>query len=247
MRIQTSSYFQPITNHSALLLQHYQIETVPLCFACICPAEDPDKGRVAGYLTEQFLYWFRDLPWRKLSKYPEKYILRAEIKLQRIIERTMKELTFSNLYSHPTIHQSGNGSLFPKFLSPEEQISFVGIFFVSEHFFLFCQGTPQIYLLNRNLGRGEIQCISDNLVSSTDEHVKFIHGLLQKDIGLLLATDTFCTNADRQELKDCLYVEDVQTEDRARRHLQELGRRSEARGGCHMGAVLIQTMTDEEI
>ena len=228
MRIQTSSYYQPSKNHGALLLQHYQVETVHLCFGCICPAEDPDKGKAAGYFTEQLLHWFRSLPWRKLSRDPEKYILRTEIKLQKVIKRTVEELTSSNL------------------LSPKEHISFAGIFCISEYFFLFCQGTPEIYLLNRNLGRGAIQCISDNLASSDDKPTNFIRGLLQTDVGLLLATDTFCTNVDRQELKDCLYVKEVQTEDRARRHLQELGDRSETRGGRHMGAILIQTMTDEE-
>lgn len=228
MHIQTTSYFQPAVNHSALLLQHYQVDTVHLCFACICPAEDPVRGRAAGYLTEQLIHWFRSLSWRKLSKNPEKYILRAETKLRRVIERTIEELISSNL------------------LSPEEQLSFAGIFCVSEFFFLFCQGNPEIYLLNRNLGRGTLQCISDNLSPSADEHATFLHGLLQTDIGLLLATDTFCVNVDRQELKDCLYVKEVQIEERARRHLQELGRCGEERGGRHMGAILIQTMTDEE-
>lgn len=229
MHLQTTSYFQPAINHSALLLQHYTIDTIPLCFACICPAEDPVKGRAAAYLTEQLLHWFRNLPWRKFVKDPEKHLLRTETKLQRVMERTMKELTSSNI------------------LFPEEQLSFAGIFCVDEHFLLFCHGTPQIYLLNRNLGRGALQCISDNLASSVDESVTFHHGLLQTDIGLLLATDTFCVNVDRQELKDCLYVKEVQTKDRARRHLQELGRRGEVWGNCHMGAILIQTMEDEEI
>ena len=228
MRIQTSSYFQSTSNHSALLLQHYEIKSVPLCFACICPAENSVMGKAAAYFTEQLLHWFRDLPWKKLSRAPEKYILRAETKLKKVIKRTVGELTSSNL------------------LLLEEQITFAGIFCVNAHYFLFCQGTPQIYLLNRNLGRGKIQCISDNPAFLAGEHEKFIHGLLQTDIGLLLATDTFCANVERQELKDCLYVKDVQTEERARRHLQELGCRSEALGSCHMGAILIQTMADKE-
>lgn len=228
MRIQTTSYFQRSINHSALLLQHYQVGAVPLCFACICPAENPVRGRAAGYLTEQLLHWFRSLPWVKLSKNPEKHLLRIETKLRKIIERTIKELTTSIL------------------LSSEEQLSFAGIFCIGEHFLLFCQGNPKIYLLNRNLGRGTLQCISDNLSNSVNEHAAFLHGVLQTDIGLLLATDAFCANVSQQEFKDCLYVKEVQTEDRARRHLQELGCISEARGGHHMGAILIQTMAGEE-
>lgn len=228
MRLQTTSYFQPSVNHSALILQHYQIDTVPLCFACICPAENPVRGRAAGYLTGQLLHWFRALPWRKLSQNPEKYLIRIETKLQRVLGRTVKELAASDI------------------LSSKEQLSFAGIFCIGEHFLLFCQGSPGIYLLNRNLGRGTIQCISEKLSSSVDETAVFHHGLLQADIGLLLAAAAFCANVDRQELMDCLHVKEIQTEDRARRHLQELGCLSEARGGRHMGAILIQTMTDEE-
>ena len=228
MHIQTTSYFQPPINHSALLLQHYQVDTVHLCFACICPAENPVMGRSAGYFTEQLLHWFRTLPWSKLSRDPEKHLLRVETKLRKVIERAIKELTSSILFSS------------------EEQLSFAGIFCVDEHFLLFCQGSPEIYLLNRNLGRGTIQCISEKIFSSADESAAFHHGLLQTDVGLLLASDTFCANVDRQELKECLHVKEVQNEDRARRHLQELGQRGEARGGCHMSAILIQTMTDEE-
>lgn len=228
MHIQTSYYFQPGINHSALLLQHYQVDTVPLCFACICPAENVAGGRAAGYFTEQILHWFRDLPWRKLSKAPEENLLRTEAKLQRVIERTMDELTSSNL------------------LTAKESFSFAGIFCIDEHFLLFCQGSPEVYLLNRNLGRGALQCISEKLSSSADESTAFHYGLLQTDIGLLLATGTFSTNLDRQELRDCLYVKEVQTQDRARRHLHELGYMSEARGSCHMGAILIQTMAGEE-
>ena len=226
MHIQTTSYFQPGINHSALLLQHYQVDIIPLCFACICPAQNSVTGKAAAYFTEQLLHWFRALPWRKLSRDPEKHLLRTETKLQRIIERTIEELISSNL------------------LSTKERFSFAGIFCVDEHFLLFCQGSPEIYLLNRSLGKGALQCISKSLSSSANEHAVVLHGLLQTDIGLLLATDTFCANVDGQELKDCLYVKDVQTEERARRHLQELGCRSEAQGSCHMGAILIQTMAD---
>ena len=229
MRIQTSSYFQPTTNHSALLLQHYQIKTVPLCFACICSAETPVRGKAAAYLTEQLLHWFRDLPWKKLIQNPEKSLPGIETKLKKVLENTLKELISSNHYPSKT------------------QLPLAGIFIIGEHFLLFRQGTPQIFLMNQNFGRGAIQCISDNLDSSVNKHITFQQGLLQMDIGLLLATDTFCFSADRQELKDCLYVKDVQTKGQANRHLQELGRHGEERGSCHMAAVLIQTFPDEEI
>lgn len=229
MRIQTNAYFQPLRNHSALLLQHYQVKTVPLCFACICYAETPGQGKAAAYLTEQLLHWFRALSWKKLIQNPEKSIRGIETKLKKVLENTLEELISSNIFPSET------------------QLPLAGLFSIGEHFLLFLQGTPQIFLMNQNLGKGTIQCISDNLALAVKEHITFHQGLLQADIGLLLATDTFCSNADRQELKECLYVKDVQTEGQANKHLQELGHHGEERGSCHMAAVLIQTFTDEEI
>lgn len=229
MRIQTTSYFQIEKNHCALLLQHYQIKTTPLCFACICSAEDVNQGKAAAYFTERLLHWFRALPWKRLTQNPEKSVSGIEAKLKKVIENSLEELISSHLFPSET------------------RLSLAGIFCIGEHFLLFCQGNPQIFLLNQNIGRGAIQCISDNFAPSVNEYITFHPGSLQTDIGLLLATDTFCANVDRQELKECLYVKDVRTKDQAGRHLQELGRQGEVRGGSHMAAVLIQTFSDEEI
>lgn len=229
MRIQTSSYFQPTTNHSALLLQHYEIKTVPLCFVCICFAETPGQGKAAAYLTEQLLHWFRALPWKKLVQNPEKHLPSIETKLEKVLENILEELISSNLFL------------------PKTPLSLAGIFSINEQFLLFRQGTSQIFLMNQNLGRGEIQCVSDILGLSADEHTTFYQGFLQTDIGLLLATDTFCSNADSQELKECLYVKDIQNKSQAYRHLQELGRHGEERGSCNMAAVLIQTFSSQTL
>lgn len=227
MDLITSSYFQPTQNHSALLLQHYHYNSSHLCLACICAAETPTQGKSAAYLTEQLLHWFRSLPWRKLTKDPEKHLPSTETQLQKIIARAIEDLISAHL------------------LPPETLLPFAGILCINEIFLLFCQGTLKIYLLNRSFNRAHIRCISDELFSSGEKPLSFRQGILQPDIGLLLATETFCRCTAEQDLKDCLHVEEVPDQDRADRHLQELGTCGEARGGRHMAAVLLRTEKSE--
>lgn len=224
MTLQSTSYFQSTQNHSALLLQHYQISSIPLCLACICDAKDPAQGKAAAYLTEQLLCWFRDLPWKKLTRNPEKHLPRIEQQLYDHLSNIAEELTTAHL------------------LSSNAHLSIAGILVIDEHFLLFLKGTSQIYLLNRSFNRGAIQCVSDEIWKQPQARIVFRQGLLQPDVGLLLATESFCSCADKRELQECLYVKDMQSADRAQRHLHELGRRSEVRGGRNMGAVLIQTL-----
>lgn len=227
MNLITTSYFQPTQNHTALLLQHYRYNSTHLCLACICAAETPAQGKAAAYLTEQLLHWFRNLSWRKLSRNPEKHLPVTETQLRKTIARATEDLISSRL------------------IPPEICLHFSGILCIDEHFLLFCQGTPKIYLLNRNFNRAHIRCVSDELFPSEEKNLIFRQGILQPDVGLLLATETFCRCATGQELKDCLHVEEVSDQDRANRHLWELGSRGEAQGGCHMGAVLLRTGSEK--
>lgn len=223
MKLISASYFQRSKNHGALLLQHYTCAAAPLCLACICPAETPDEGRIAAYLTERLLESFREMPWRKMLRDPDRHLFVAEEKLRRTIEKAAEELACAHLLP---------AAFFPPL---------AGILCVDESFLLFCQGSPRIYLLNRSFDRAYIQCISDGLPFFEKKTPAFCRGILQPDIGLLMGTESFFGCADEQELKDCLGVEEVPDEDRAQRHLRELGTLGEVRGGCGMGAVLLRT------
>lgn len=215
----TSVYWQREHNDSALLLQHYRYQGVPLCFACICAGEGEAKGRAGAYLTGQLLSWFRALPLRRLAGNPEERLPRLEIRLAERIERSIKELRRRGLL--------------------EEELDFAGILCVSEYFLLFREGSCQICLLNQCFDKGHFERIGEGRIPEGKCFVQ--QGILQRGIGLLLATESFCSKLRDQELEECLRVNTVGTREQADRHLLELGLRAEEQGGRHMGAVFLLT------
>ena len=221
----TSAYWQQGHNDSALLLQHYQYGELPLCFACLCPGEGEDRGRAGAYLTERLLVWFRGLSWGRLTRDPEGRLQGLGNKLEETVERAGREMRDRG------------------FLTKQEEPDLTGILCVGEHFLLFGQGSCQIWLLNRCFGRGYIQRIEES--SPIRGNGSFLRqGTLQRGIGLLFATESFCSRVTDSELRECLHVETVRTQEQADRHLRELGLRAREQGGSHMGAVLLLTEED---
>lgn len=216
----TSIYWQREHNDSALLLQHYRYKGVPLCFACICAGEGEAKGRAGAYLTGQLLLWFRALPLRRLAGNPEERLPGLETRLAERIERSKKELERRGLLQHGRMDYSG-------------------ILCAGEHFLLFREGSCQICLLSRCFDRGHFGRIGEWRISEGGRFVQ--QGILQQGIGLLLATESFCSKLRDRELEECLHVVTVGTREQADRHLQELGLRAEEQGGRHMGAVFLLT------
>lgn len=221
----TSAYWQQGLNDSALLLQHYQYGEQPLCFACLCPGEGEVRGKAGAYLTERLLDWFRGLPWGCLTRDPEGRLQRFGNKLEKTVERAGREMRDRGL------------------LTKQEEPDLTGILCVGEHFILFGHGSCQIRLLNRCFDRGYIQRIEGP--SPIRENGSFLRqGILQRGIGLLFATESFCSRVTDLEMRECLHVETVRTQEQADRHLRELGQRAKELGGSHMGAVLLLTEED---
>lgn len=216
----TSVYWQREQNDSALLLQHYRYKGVPLCFACICAGEGEAKGRAGAYLTAQLLSWFRALPLRRLAGNPEERMPGLETKLAERIERSKKELRRRGLLE-------------------EEGLDFTGILCAGEYFLLFQEGSCQICLLNRCFDKGHFGRIGEGRIPEGSSI--FQQGILQRGIGLLLATESFCSKLRDQELEECLHVKTVGTREQADRHLLELGLRAQEQGGRHMAAVFLLT------
>ena len=220
----TSIYWQQGHNDSALLLQHYKYKGVPLCFACICAGEGEDKGRAGAYLTGQLLSWFRALPLSRLAGNPEKRLPGLETGLTERIERSKKELRVHGLLQ-------------------EKGMDYSGILCVGDHFLLFREGSCQVCLVNRCFDKGHFGRIGEESIPEGDGF--FRQGILQQGIGLILATESFCSRLKDREFEECLHVKTVQTREQADRHLLELGCRAEELGGRHMGAVLLLTESEE--
>ena len=219
MNFTTVSYWQAAGNHSALLLQHYCYGNIPFCFLALCSGENQSQGRAGAYLTGQLLGWFRRLPFRRLGRNPKRAVSVLEREMGRNLERLDKELESGGL--------TRSGSL----------LSASGIFCVDDCFFLFSRGDQKLFLLNKAFGRGSVR----RLLEAPEEGTAapgFVmrQGTFQQDAGILLATDTFCRFLEDSQIRECLYVDELDGEAQARRRLCELGRRCEAMGGRDMAA-----------
>ena len=116
-----------------------------------------------------------------------------------------------------------------------------GIFCVDDCFLLFSRGGQKIFLLNRDMGRGSVRCLSDVTEKGTSAAglPGMRQGILQRDVGILLATDTFCRFLADSDIRECLYVDELEDESRIRRRLYELGQRCETLGGRDMAAGIV--------
>lgn len=231
MNLITSAYWQQSPNYTALLLQQYRHRAADLCLTCVCSGESEGQGRANAYLTRRLLQWFRELNWRRLAARPEKRLSALAAPLENTLSRMQRELADCGL------------------LPEGVALSFSGILCAGTDFLLFHCGEQRIYLLNRAFGRGQLQCISDTVAAgqgqvgtnAKEEPLLLRQGILQQDIGLLIATHSLCDCVTEQEIRECLYVEDVLTKEQADRHLRELGREGERQGGRDQAAVLLLT------
>ncbi len=221
MHIFTSHYYQQGRNDSALLLQQYEYRRTSVCLICLIPGQNEPQGRAGAYVTGQLLQWFRTLSLRKLDRSPENSLAALEEPLRALIRRTDGEMRSCGL-------------------TPEgKNTDLAGMLCAGEQFLLFSRGGQGIYLLNRSFGRGYVRNIGGEMRAAGARGLVLRQGSLQEEVGILFATESFCGQVKERELREGLYVEEVLTEPRAARHLWELGRQAEERGGRNMGAALM--------
>lgn len=225
MNLITAVYWQAFQNHSALLLQQCQYKFIPICLFVLCPGQNESQGMAGAYLTGQLLQWFRRQPFKRLARNPDKYFSSLEENLEHFLGQLSGDLISGGLAPHM------------------QSIPISGIFSVDDHFLLFSNGGQKIFSLNKNLGHGHVQCLTDSIENekTTAGSLKIRQGILQRKVGILFITDTFSQQLTEQDIRECLYVDELCGEEQMQRHLQELGRRGEALGGRDMAAGMLLT------
>lgn len=223
MKFLSADYWQQDRNENAsgLLLQQYVCGGIRVHFSCVCRGQAGD-GRAGGYMTEHFLWWFRGLSLKRLTRKPEKALKEAETGLRRIIMRADGELADAGL-ARTGLARAGKTAL-------------AGIFCVGEEFFYFCRGDQRIYLINTGFGRAHI-----SRLGMEREGLFFQRGILQPDVGLLFVVGSFWEHVTEQMIKEGLFVGEVVTEEQMRKHLNELGEEAQRQGGKDMAAVFVRT------
>lgn len=223
MNLFTTTYWQAVQNHSALLLQQYQYRHTPVCLIAVCDGCDEAQGKAGAYLTGHLLQWFRGLSFKQLARNPDSCLLFLESSLQDIVQRLDNDLV-----------SCGH-------MSKETSLSLSGILCADDQFLIFTRGKQHIYLLNKGFGQSRMQHLSEALTGAqaSADTLVMSQGILQRDVGLLFCTDTFRQLLTDSEISECLYVDELNRSDQVRRRLQELGNRAEALGGRDMAAAML--------
>lgn len=203
-------------NASALLQQQYACQGARIHFSCVCKGQEGDGG-AGGYMAEQLFRWFRGLSLKRLARRTGKALEGAEAGLRRAILRADGEL------AHALLAASG-------------KVSLAGIFCVGEEFFLFCRGRQRIYFFNTGLGGAHIRRLGEE-----GGELFWQRGVLQPDVGLLLAAEPFCEHISERMLREALSVRETVTQEQLGKHLNELGEEARRRGGRDMAAVYVRT------
>lgn len=109
-----------------------------------------------------------------------------------------------------------------------------GILCVGENFFIFSEGGMKILLCNTGFGRPALR----EIIAA--EQMLLQWGCMEPEIGILLASESFCENIPPESLLNCLAVKDINDSRQTQKRVQELGRAAERRGGRNMAALLLE-------
>jgi len=222
-------YLEQGENSASLLLQQYQYKKAQVLFACICMGEEPNARRAGGYFTEQLLAWFRGLNLKKLFRHRDKGMKNVMKGLFEVVRRVDRELEDSRITAEG------------------EAVSFAGIFCLEDRYLILRRGIGQIVLINtafqgaylQFLGRDAGGCETGREMEVAGMGME--QGIVQPEIGLLLAMKPFYEYVTESMIKEGLAVSQVKTEEQMARHLKELAREGERRGGIALGAILLRS------
>lgn len=221
MKYLTSYYWQQEEkSRTSLVLQHlvYRWGKVPVLFACLCSAEEE---REHSYFAEQLSAWFQNTG-RELLMTNRENEAQIIAQIYAVIAQIDKELADNRQIRHDI---------------SKAKLSVAGILCVADCYFFFYRGRIKAYLLNERFGRASCRKITEE----NCEELQILSGTMEKNIGLLLATEDFGKGLSEVQIRECLAVKALTGTRTCERHLQELGQVSEENGGRHMGAVLLVT------
>lgn len=242
-----SSYYwqQKECARTALVLQQlvYGKEEIPVLFACICSGENEDGQTYKiynQYFAEQLTEWFHGrlhhLVKEVRKNRVDKLFADTERALRKRLERIEREIALQWHQQKATAREEAQ----------EIHRSHVaGLLCVGNCFWVFVGGHMVIQLLNRRLAGAHCGELCADSEEKQGEW-RLMSGETEADIALLVMTRDFAECVRKEELKECLLVKELGTQDRCRRRLTEMGEAAVGRGGHRMGAVLVVTKEKEE-
>lgn len=236
----TCFYRQQSEYAASVLLQQYQWKQMHVLFACVCAGgeEAAEDGR---NMSRGLRQWFRGLDLKRLTSLfglaerLEEAIERIDLEQREMREALMKPV---NDFSGKKCFRDGENAD----LAEAVKADITGVFCIEDECLLFYRGSGRIYLMNTAFGRGHVRRLDKGAEGC---RLRMEQGVLQQDVGLLLAAEPFFTWVTEKMLAEGLFVGEAVTEEQMEKHLRELAREGERKGGLGSGAVFIRA-TDEK-
>lgn len=206
-----SGHYRQNDDSLSLLLQQYVCDGVPVCLGCICGGEKRESGIKGGMITGWLLKEFRRMHLRKAVSKPNTFLKKLEEKLKNYWE---EHCALQDFWT-------------------------AGIMCIGNDFLLFYKGAVQFFLCNTYFGHPSLQRIGEEGRNGSEE-LQFRRGRMESDIGILLASESFCRKLSPGELRNCLAVQDITDASQTQKRIKELGSAAEKKGGRNMAAILLE-------
>lgn len=205
------------TNPISVVLQQVSSHKKETLFACVCEGfgNEKESATWSGYFTERLVEWFHKRYLKKLlEKGREKEITKA---LEEELEKITREL-------RQYAKKSGAA-----------EIRYSGILVQNSQCWIINRGENSLFLFNRRYNKTFVRPIVFDSEKSVWE------GRIQKNVGVLLCSESFCKVFAKEEVLEVLFGDKKYSEESMKKRLKELWREGEKRGLQKAGGVLIRT------
>ena len=223
MNYQTAYYWQEKGNGASLVLQRFQRKRgkIPVVFLAICRTNNtPGAG---DFFQTRLLDWFRYQGLALCGRGTWADMDKMQTTLENTITSAMEEM---------------------KEVCTPENMDFTGVIGVGGTVLLFSCGEQRSYLLQRGFRNGRLYPLScgdlcDHEYGSKRHQFQIQRADIQPGIGILLGTQSFFAPYTEKMLAECMDISKLDTEEKGRKRLLELGKRAEEQGEKDICAVLL--------
>lgn len=186
----------------SLILQHAKVAKREVLLACVCESKNSGEEGVteSGYFSEGLTEWFH----------------REGVKLCERHEMT--EVPGDKLYGE-ILRLEEEVAAYLRKKEKQLQLHYWGVLLWGTRAWFFARGECRGYLLNRRFQKKNIR----EILKKQEENVPdFVIGRVQKRVELLLCTNSFGTEVDREIMAEVLMPDGEITEERMEKRLKEL-------------------------
>lgn len=198
----------------SLILQHALVCKREVLLACVCESKNSGEEGVteSGYFSEGLTEWFH----REGVKLCERHEV-TEVpgeKLSWEIRRLEEEIA-------AYLQRCGK----------ELQLHYMGVLLWESKAWFFARGKCRGYLLNRRFQKKNLREILQN---QKVDVAYFVTGRVQKKVGLLLCTNSFGAEVDKEAMAEVLIPDAEVTGERMEKRLKELAGKEKGVGAIYL-------------